>query len=400
MIRMEIIMRRIRVLAVLAMALCLFGCSGETDLNNSQTGPVAVVDTTDAPVEKEVIDLDGFGTVSSNETVTEEEVVVEEESHEGMYRSELTNMWIDESLRDQRPIAVMVDNDARALPHYGINDADIVYEIMNSTENNRVTRLMVVMKDWQSIKQFGSVRSVRPTNFMLAAEYNAIIIHDGGPFYINEYIAKDYVNNLSGGFARFSNGKPTEFTEYVTYNDYYNPQKDQTYSGLQNRLDASGYSQTYNSYYPGNHFTFYDVDTDLSGDGVRTATSVDIPFPNNKSKLYYNEASKTYDYYEHGGYHVDAGNNDEITTFKNAIIYSCPFTQLDEHGYLVYNVINSGEGWYFTNGQAIPITWSKSGETSLTVFKNKNTGEDIILNTGKTYIAVVPSDAWGNLSIN
>ena len=35
----------------------------------------------------------------------------EEETREGMYRSEITNEWIDESLKNQRPIAVMVDNE-------------------------------------------------------------------------------------------------------------------------------------------------------------------------------------------------------------------------------------------------------------------------------------------------
>src|SRR5699024_10629555 len=43
---------------------------------------------------------------------TEEEAEVEEEvAPEGMYRSELTNEWISEDLKNQRPLAVMVDNE-------------------------------------------------------------------------------------------------------------------------------------------------------------------------------------------------------------------------------------------------------------------------------------------------
>nr|MCR4587334.1 DUF3048 C-terminal domain-containing protein [Lachnospiraceae bacterium] len=55
--------------------------------------------------------------------------------------------------------------------------------------------------------------------------------------------------------------------------------------------------------------------------------------------------------------------------------------------------------YYITGGKAIPITWSKSGEAAQTKFKVKSTGEDIVLNTGKTYIAIVPSDKWSELSI-
>ena len=153
------------------------------------------------------------------ETEEEEEEVVEEVAPEGMYRSELTNEWISEDLKDQRPIAVMVDNEKTALPHYGLTQADIVYEMMNSTKNGQITRFMVLIKDYDSIDQIGSVRSVRPTNFMIAPEWNAIVCHDGGPFYINTFLENDYVDHFSGTFSRVDNGKPREFTEYILPGD-------------------------------------------------------------------------------------------------------------------------------------------------------------------------------------
>ena len=165
------------------------------------------------------------------ETPAVEETVVEEVEPEGMYRSELTNEWIPEELKDQRPVAVMVDNDKRALPHYGISEADVVYEMMNSTHNGRITRLMVLVKDWESIERLGSIRSLRPTNIMLASEWNAIVCHDGGPYHNDAYLAKGYTDNLSGGFARITNGKPREFTEYITTGE------------IASRIDRAGYSR-------------------------------------------------------------------------------------------------------------------------------------------------------------
>ena len=117
--------------------------------------------------------------VIPEEVPEEESEVVEavvEEAPEGMYRSELTNEWIDESLQDQRPVAIMVDNELTALDHYGVTQSDIVYEIMNSTANGEITRFMCIVKDWENITQFGSIRSARPTHFMIAPEYNAILI--------------------------------------------------------------------------------------------------------------------------------------------------------------------------------------------------------------------------------
>ena len=91
--------------------------------------------------EPEVNEEDVFVPDEPEEEIVEEEPVVEEVEvvPEGMYRSELTNEWIDESLKNQRPIAVMVDNEKIALPHYGLTKADIVYEMMNSTANDYVT---------------------------------------------------------------------------------------------------------------------------------------------------------------------------------------------------------------------------------------------------------------------
>jgi len=76
-----------------------------------------------------------------------------------MYRSELTNEWISQAIQNQRPVAIMVDNEKTALDHYGVTQADIVYEMMNSTANDEVTRLMCIVKDWGSITRFGSIRT-------------------------------------------------------------------------------------------------------------------------------------------------------------------------------------------------------------------------------------------------
>jgi hypothetical protein len=334
---------------------------------------------------------DNTAEVKETETTTEEattEVETEEESHEGMYRSELTNEWIDESLQNQRPVAIMVDNESTALPHYGLTEADVVYELMNSTANNRITRLMCIVKDWGSIEQFGSIRSTRPTNIMLAAEWNAVLIHDGGPYYINEWIAKSYSANFSGGFSRVNNGKSREFTEYVCSGD------------LESKFSSSKYTTEYNSYYNGQHYQFSNTEVDLSSQsGSKDCTEIALPFPHNSSTLKYNESTGTYDYYEYGKAHTDPQHNNAQLTFKNLLIQNTTFSQLDDNGYLIYNAIGSGDAYYITNGKAVEVTWIKSGESDITIYLDKTTGEQIELNTGKTYVALVPSDSWSSVDI-
>ncbi|MCM1025106.1 MAG: DUF3048 domain-containing protein [Roseburia sp.] len=373
---------------VIAMSLSIFaGCGGESD---DDISPVTTLNP--EPISEE------SPTTAPEPETTPESSETPEENHDGMYRSEITNEWIDESLKDQRPIAVLVDNEKIALPHYGLTEADVVYEIMNSTANGRITRFMAIVKDWGNITQFGSIRSARPTNFMLAPEWNAVLIHDGGPFYIDDWVKKSYSANLSGGFARYENGKKTEYTEYVTYDSYTNTTKNKTYDGLKQRFEKSKYTTTYNDYYEGPHFLFADAEIDFSGrSDAKEASRIELPFPHNKSTLKYNDETGTYDYSEYGANHLDPLHDDAQLTFKNVILQSTSFNQLDDGGYMIYNAIGSGDGYYITNGKAIAVSWTKATESGITHYYDKQTGNEIQINTGKTYISLVPSDSWSNL---
>ncbi len=359
------------------MCACMLGACGEKEAQVDYIMP-----------EIEAIPMDTQEVV---EEKTVEELPTEDELPEGMYFSELTHLPIDESLKNQRPIAVMVDNEKTALPHFGVNDVDIVYEIMNSTQNDRVTRFMCIMKDWDAISQLGSIRSTRPTNILLCAEYNAVLCHDGGPFYIDSYFTKAvFKDHFSGIFSRVDNGKAREFTEYILPGD------------LDKAFNNSKFTKEYNEYYAGEHFQFAPKCNPITFEDnteAISATFIDLPFKHNGSELKYNESDKKYYYSEYGSPHND-GKTGEQLCFDNVIIQNCTFTQLDEHGYLIYNVIDSGkQGYYCTNGKAIPVTWAKGGEdNSITKFYDSN-GEEIKINTGKTYITLIPSDTWNDVVI-
>lgn len=308
---------------------------------------------------------------------------------EGQYLSELTGLPINKDLEMQRPIAVMIDNEIKALPHYNTAGADIVYEMMNSTANDRITRLMCIYKDWEDLPQTGSIRSVRPTNILVAQEYDAVICHDGGPFHINDYLSR-YPYHFSGTFSRVNNGKAREFTEYILKGD------------LDRNFARTGWSKEYREA-PTPHFNFADYGTttnldDWDADGIRTANRIELPFYHNKSKLVYNEETKTYDYYEYGKQHLDAETQAPLT-FTNVLLQDCSFHQYDKNGYLIYNCIDKFKfAYYCTEGKNISILWTKEGEGGVTRFFNAS-GEEIKINPGKTYIGIIPDDTWDEVKI-
>lgn len=367
---------------LLAFSLAMTACGGNNDQPASSN-----TENANTEVSSEI-------STQTGSDVVIQEPVDEATIPEGMVMSDLTGEFIDEEIANQRPVAVMVDNEKTALPHYGLTKADIVYEIVNSEANDRVTRLMVLVKDWESIEQLGNVRSARATNCMLAMEWNAILCHDGGPFYINDYVVLPSLDNLSGGFSRIPNGKAYEFTEYISEGE------------VAKRLDDNNIETEYNNYYEGTHFTFANS-IELAGEA---ATEVKLPFPHNSSELEYNAEDGLYYYSEYGAPHLDPGNDNAQLCFKNVIIQEADTlthsvteadgkVNYDQNGYMFYQLENaSGKGYYLVNGEMVDITWTKGALTSPTQYFDAN-GNELVLNVGKTYIAIVPSDAWKEVVI-
>lgn len=388
-------MKKFAVCALALLTAISFTACGE-EASSEPAASNSIIEEIPFDFNEEPIVVPGTEEEEEDKTEPEKEVIPP-----NSYRSELTNEWISEEIKNQRPVAVMIDNEKTALPHFGTSDADIVYELVNSTLNGRVTRFMCIYKDWQNFEQIGSIRSTRPTNCYLFPEYNAILIHDGGPYYINDWLAKPgATNHFSGGFARFDNGKNWEYREYVTAKDYTSGGK--TYDGLIDRIADAGYDTEYNDYYMGEHFKFSDTELSLKDEKDAFAcTKIELPYPHNETKLSYDEKTETYVYSEYGQEYVDALNDNCHMTFKNVIIQSCAIFQFDEHGYMIYDGIGhpKEEAYYITDGYAVPIEWQKTSEKDITRYYNKETGEEITLNTGKTYITYCPADVWDELVI-
>ena len=376
------------VAALVMSAMLLTACSKNADTGNTS-------DASDELTTRVIVMTDD--SADASDTAATKEAM---EVPAGMYLSELTGEPIDESLKNQRPIAVMVDNERTALDHFGTAEADVVYEMMNSTANDRITRLMVLVKDWGKIKQLGSIRSTRPTNLLLYPEWNAVLCHDGGPaVHINAYLENDYTPRFNGSFSRVDNGKPTEFTEYILEGD------------LDRNFSNSGISPEYDDKRPEDesHFEFapYGVTIDLETDynGAFDASEIDMSqvFFHNGSKLLYNKETETYDYHEYGAPHKD-GEDEEVMTFKNVLLQDVVHNQLDDNGYMIYNVLdfNYNKGYYFTNGKGIEVFWSKPqvlDHTRYYIYNDSGLLEEITINAGKTYIGLIPDDSWNQLAI-
>ena len=89
----------------------------------------------------------------------------------------------------------------------------------------------------------------------------------------------------------------------------------------------------------------------------------------------------------HGKAQTDALTGQQLA-FANVIVQNTKWCKLDAKGYLYFqNCDTTEDGYYFTKGKCIHVTWQKTGDYTPTVYYD-DYGNEIQLNEGKTYIAI------------
>ena len=133
----------------------------------------------------------------------------------------------------------------------------------------------------------------------------------------------------------------------------------------------------------------------LSDENAMAATNVTIPHSTLQTVKYeYNEENKTYTRYARGRIQSDYITGEPITT-KNIIITMCDnYTLQDSENKGRQGLKNIGtfDGYYITNGKAIPIKCIKTARETQTIYKDLD-GNEINVNDGNTFINICPTDA-------
>ena len=313
-----------------------------------------------------------------------------DEAVPGCVRSVYTNEWIPAEQSTVRPIAVMMPTDKTAQPSYGVSNADILYEIM---EEGEISRQMAVISNWTSLSKIGNIRSCRAYYIPEATEWDPILIHFGGVFYMKDRITAADINNISGtnqyGVGGGAPGAGAFFRtsdRKAPHNAYINA------SGIINACTDLGYSLNIREgFYNAKHFTFAaGVNTlEQYGPAAATANAIDLShvFTYTKSSFVYNPEDGLYYKSIHGKPQTDGLNGQQLK-FANVIVQNTKWCRLDDKGYLYFqNIDNTEDGYYFTKGKCIHVTWQKAGDYTPTIYYD-DFGNEIQLNEGKTYIAV------------
>ena len=318
-------------------------------------------------------------------------VIEERVEKDGKIQSYLTGQWTDVAQAKRRPIAVMIPNNAPALPQYGLSRAGIIYE---APVEGRITRLMGVFENFDDLDRIGPVRSSRDYYVYQAMGYEAIYCNWGLAVpYVEELINRPNYYNVSAAVVGIHNpadeafgrhkrpGYATEFTGYLFID------------GLFKAVDRLGYDWNYDDkYVPPFLFAADDVRAEYTENedavyvypGGKTASNSG-GYGAYHPYFEYHEDDQLYYRYQDGKKQIDELTGDQLTVSNVAFQY-CHGEVRDDHDYLAFGVHGEGEAIVFTNGKVIKGTWKRfDGDFTPAKFYDE-AGEEIVFNQGSTWI--------------
>ena len=280
---------------------------------------------------------------------------------------------------NDRPIAVMIDNHSGEWPQEGLNQAYMVYEII--VEGGE-TRLMALFKG-VDLEEIGPVRSARHYFIDYAMENDAIYVHFGSSPQAQSDIKKYSIHDI--------NGISEDGTTFWRTRSKSAPHNAMTST---EKLLQSAKSKNYRTTSDEESVLNYVVD-EVNLENGQSAENIVIPYSDYNTVSYeYDSENKNYIRYSRDEKQVD-WDTEEPVTVKNIIIAKVENSTLndgsDKDRQTIDN-IGTLEGYYITNGKAIPITCEKESVTSKTVYKDLN-GNEIKVNDGITFIQMCPEDA-------
>lgn len=281
-----------------------------------------------------------------------------------------------------RPYAVMVNNvDGARKLQSGLQDAYMIYEMM---VEGGITRYLALFLD-QTTARIGSIRSARHYYLDYALENDAIYVHHGYSPQAREDWSKlgvdrIEVNDTTTGWRDKKASKTYEFTLFSSI--------EKLNKGIGSKRTERTKDLLLN--YSADELDFSSIEN------TKVANTVNIKYSNiTRNNYVYDANNKVYLRSVNGTKQTDYVTDKQLTV-KNIIVYSVKYSTIDDYGRQTIDNVGTGNGYYISNGVAVPIKWKKDSRSSQTIYKLEN-GEELKVNDGNTFIQIMPTS--GSLEI-
>ena len=278
---------------------------------------------------------------------------------------------ISKEAAESRPVAIMVNNMKTAQSvQTGLTDADIIYE---TEVEGGITRLMAVFQDVSGVSLIGTVRSARYPYIDLAGGHNAVYVHEGqDPTYAKGHLSA--IDDISLENAklgkRISNGLAREHTLYTEGPVLWN--------GIKSKFKTENTNAS-----PWVDFAAEDEEVTLPSG---SAQSVSVPFSASYNTGFtYDSSTKTYTRLSGGSVWHEYKTGKSLAV-KNVFVLLTTISDYPDGKHRKV-ALDSGDGYYITNGTYTFIKWSKGSVKNGFTFTDTE-GNPLKVSVGNSYVCI------------
>lgn len=305
------------------------------------------------------------------------------------FRSCTTGLSFD-SEPEYHPIAVMIENSPAARPQTGLNQADIIYEMIME---GGMSRMMCLFND-QIPVEVGPVRSARIYFLNTQREWDCPIVHFGGP---SDKSSPSYIYGSDMDYIKLRvDGLKGAWYKYF-WRDSSRKSPHDVYTDLTKINDAEyNYTPEYRNQ------LIFDEQADYSfGTPFRSVTLSMTKNSSYNAEYVYDSATGRMLRYQDGKPFMsitktrDSGGGTSQTeaqySCKNLIVqyvnsYALP---ADKSNRRMVDVVGSGKCDFFINGMHISGSWERSSLFAPTTYYF-NDGRTAVFAPGNTWITMQP----------
>ena len=309
-----------------------------------------------------------------------------------------------------RMVGVMVNNISNsekqnARPQRGIGSADLLIE---SKVEGGITRFCAVFRDADAIPEVGPMRSGRDQFLQLLMPYQALYYHDGESIFCTQFVSVYDYSGLNIGGKNYFN---TPVHPHVAHRDSrgrnvaYEHTEFTSGKEIKQAAANAGIGLSYTNETPFFHFADYRTAAANELPGAPSARSISIVHSDSyKTRFSYNSWGRNYkmELYSPRAKAYET-TVDELTgkqlTFDNLVICFADIAAYagDSHDVQSVNYVAGGQAYLFTRGGVQTGRWEKPHPTQpLKLYTDS--GEEMTLNRGKTYLALVDDDEWSRFN--
>lgn len=291
-----------------------------------------------------------------------------------VYRFPLTGAVSGKPVHD-RPVTVMVENAPQARPQSGLDQADLVYEILAEGE---ITRFVAVYQA-QAPKVIGPVRSIRPYFVKLGEALDAIIVHAGWSQDAMDLIADHKLEHLDEVYG--------DGAYYWRAGDRKMPHN--LYTSIE-KIRQGAEKKKFRTEWKGTDAQFaFAADKPQLTDG-KPAAKATVNYIRGYNVTYqYDSDTGLYKRFMEGKPHTDKETGKQLTA-ANILVCESKHQILDNEGRRDVDVNGPGTGYLLQGGQMKEVTWEQKNG----MIRAFSDGRELAMLPGQTWIQVIP-EGWG-----